>query len=252
VRVLVAVSTCAKYEFDGKNQAMRDTCLKEAAQFPDLTYKFFVGDGTAIAEDSTALQQSFNKNWQEWTRRFPSSPSVWEKKDVPPAPLPRGFVMKDDIVVLPIPDDYKHMSYKTRESLRWATRPEQDFDFIFRCCCDTYIDFPRLMLSGFERHAYIAGGVLQPNNYGIGGPGYWLSKDATRPVVAAPVTDWAEDRWVGGILHRSGIPVHVDRRYVNYPQHPQKSNDLITSHIALMPTLYDFRVMYHLYEERWR
>ena len=156
--VLVAISTCAKYELDGKNQAFRDTCLKDAAQFTDVTVKFFIGDGTPVTEDSTALQQSFDQNWQAWMSRFPASSSVWEKKDVPPAPLPRGFTAKDDTVLLQIPDDYKHMSYKTRESLRWAST--RNFDFIFRCCVDTYIDFPRLMSSGFEQADYIAGGVL--------------------------------------------------------------------------------------------
>ena len=248
--VLVAISTCAKYELDGKNQAFRNTCLKDAAQFPEITVKFFIGDGTPVTEDSTALQQSFNQNWQAWTSRFPASSSVWEKKDVPPAPLPRGFTAKDDTVLLQIPDDYKHMSYKTRESLRWAST--QNFDFIFRCCVDTYIDFPRLMSSGFEQADYTAGGVLQPNNYGIGGPGYWLSKCAAQYVIDSPVTDWAEDRWVGGILSRNGIRANVDRRYVSFPQHPLRNNDFITSHIALMPVPYDMRIMYRFYEERGR
>jgi hypothetical protein len=250
MRVLVAISTCAKYELDGKNQAFRNTCMKEAAKFPELTCKFFIGDGTPITEDSTALQQTFNENWRQWTTRFPSSPSVWEKKDVPPAPLPRGFVAKPDTVLIPIPDDYKHMSYKTRESLRWAAG--QDYDFVFRCCCDTYIDFQRLVLSGFENHEYVAGGILQPNNYGIGGPGYWLGRSAVQHVINSPVTDWAEDRWVGGVLYKKGIAVHVDRRYVNYPQRPSRNNDFITSHIALMPVPYDVRIMYRLYEERFR
>ena len=250
MRALVAISTCAKYELDGKNQAMRDTCLRDAAQFPELTCKYFVGDGTPTGEDSTALQQAFDNNWKAWTTHFPASPSVWEKKDVPPAPLPRGFVARDDTVLLHVPDDYKHMSYKTRESLRWSS--QQGFDFTFRCCCDTYIDFPRLMASGFERHSYIAGGILQPNNYGIGGPGYWLDRRSADFVVASPVTDWAEDRWVGGIMHKNGIAVRVDRRYVNYPQHPSRNNDFITSHIALMPVPYDVRIMYRLYEERFR
>src|ERR1039458_698081 len=249
MRVLVAISTCAKYELDGKNQAFRNTCMKEAAKFPELTCKFFIGDGTPITEDSTALQQTFNENWRQWTTRFPSSPSVWEKKDVPPAPLPGGFSAKDDTVILQIPDDYKHMSYKTRESLRWAV--QQDYDFIFRACCDTFIDFPRLMASGFAAADYIAGGMLQPL-YGIGGPGYWLRNRAAKLVINAPVTDWAEDRWVGGVLYSHGINLTVDSRYVSFPQHPLKSNDFITSHIALMPIPYDERIMYRFYEERGR
>ena len=250
MRILVAISTCAKYELDGKNQAFRDTCLKDAAQFPELTYKFFIGDGTPITEDSTSLQHSFDQNWQAWVMRFPSSPSVWEKKDVPPAPAPRGFIAKEDVVLLPIPDDYKHMSYKTRESLRWSAA--QNFAFVFRCCVDTYIDFQRLMSSGFERADYTAGGILQPHNYGIGGPGYWLSRRAVQHIIDSPVTDWAEDRWVGGILNRHGISVSVDRRYVSFPHHPLRNNDLITSHIALMPVPYDIRIMYRFYEERGR
>jgi hypothetical protein len=66
------------------------------------------------------------------------------------------------------------------------------------------------------------------------------------------VTDWAEDRWVGGILNRKGIGVNIDRRYVSFPQHPLRSNDFITSHIALMPVPYDVRIMYRFHEERGR
>ena len=244
MKVLLSIASCVKYARDNKNQAQRDTFLNAAAAL-NLDYKFFMGDGTPMAEDSAALDKSFNEGFNEWVRRFPSSPAVWEKKAVPQ--VLNNYSPASDEILLAVPDDYKHLTYKMRVAREWAV--QQGYEFIFHICPDTYVDLPRLMTSGFQKYDYTAkfcGG------YGEGGPGYWLSAHAARLLIKAPVTDWAEDRWVGNILQRNGIRLREDRRYANYPQRPQKDNSLITSHLANVPTVYDVRLMYAVHEGRMK
>jgi hypothetical protein len=254
MRALIAFSSCEKYAVEKKNQALRDTFLKDVPMFPDLEYKIFIGDGTPIKEDTSALQMEYDIAFKEWTTRFPASPAVWEKKDKPQRFS--NYAPESDEVILHVPDDYKNISYKTREGFRWAV--QHGFDFIFQACPDTYTHIPRLMTSRFEAHSYTGRALLNPTPrsgrqpYGQGGPGFWISALSAQHLVDAPVTDWAPDRWVGTVLYNKGIRLYGDNRYVDYPQRPQNGNDFITSHLACVPTPYDVRLMYSVYEGRPR
>ena len=46
MKVLIAIASCRRDTHNGFNQAVRDTWLKDIAKFPEIDYKFFVGDGT--------------------------------------------------------------------------------------------------------------------------------------------------------------------------------------------------------------
>lgn len=69
-------------------------------------------------------------------------------------------------------------------------------------------------------------------------------------VVAAPITHWAEDLWVGSVLRNNGIrPVHhpgwvpgFDKHYVSFPlsastvaAHSVKPADMLVWHKGLDP-----------------
>ena len=82
--------------------------------------------------------------------------------------------------------------------------------------------------------------------YAGGGPGYCLSERAARFLVDEPVTRWAEDWWVGTVMRKHGVPLHLDSRFTNYPNMPRHSNDFITSHIANTPVIYDKAKMYEV------
>lgn len=228
MKVLIAIVGWAKGATNGDHQVMRDTWLRDTSKYPGLEYKFFIGDGTPMTEDETELYRSV---------RQCGHPSLGK----PPVKI--EFTPQPDEILVHTPDDYAHITAKSREALRWAVA--QGFDYIFTCYPDTYINIERLMNSGFARHDYVGLSI----GYAKGGQGRWLSRRAATQVMNEPITDWAEDRWVGDILTRRGIPLHEDRRYVDYPLAPRPENDYITSHLAEMPVVYDQAITRRLYQQ---
>jgi len=217
VKYLIAISSCYDFEKNGNNNAMRETWLPDIVHFPGLQYRFFMGHGQGA--------QSAELN-------------------------------PDSVFLADVPDDYGHLTYKTRSSLRWAA--EHGYDFVFRCFPDTYVRLDRLMTCGFTEHDYYGDFRGDPStnevthqraqNYASGGPGYWLSKRAYTLLLDAPVlgvwrdeiTPYTEDLWTGNILGR-----HLDvklryfddtRRFMNRGSRscawPAPSNDIITAHLS--------------------
>ena len=231
-RILITITSCVKDALNGVNQAMRDTFLKDIPKFPWLQYRFFIGDGTPTGEDETALLNSF----------YAEDAVVYRDKYPVVSPKPFAYIPKEDEVILHVPDDYLHGTYKTRESHRWGL--ERNYDYIFQCFTDTYINLHRLTKSGFERYDYSGGGTIW---YASGGAGYWLSKKAAKHLLNEPITDWAEDRWTGSIMKKNGIVLHNDLRYDNYPRSPQVDNNYITSHLAITPKVYAPKMMYEVH-----
>ena len=213
--VLLAICGWSHGAVNGEHQAARETFLQDVKQFPNLTYKFFIGDGTATREDETALNASLRRDRREGYRVT--------------APLTLEHLNEDE-VLLHVPDDYQHLSYKSREIHRWAIA--HGFDYIFLCYPDTAVDVTRLMRSGFENNDYVGRPLVNPTLYAKGGQGRWLSRRAAKFVASSTVTDWAEDRWVGAIMLRNSIALHKDNRYVDYPEMPRSGNDYISSHLS--------------------
>ena len=174
----------------------------------------------------------------------------------------------EDSVLLPeVPDDYGHLTYKTRASLRWAH--EQGYDFVFRCFPDTYVCVDRLMACGFENADYHgdfrneekrgADTLQQAQNYASGGAGYWLSRRAFTFLLTAPVlgiwrdelTPYVEDLWVGNRLGKCGLALRYadDRRFVNHGSAywPNIGNEAITAHMSC-PNRYEKWMMYLAHE----
>ena len=169
-----------------------------------------------------------------------------------------GPELGDSVILHDVPDDYGHLTYKTRASLRWAHA--EGYDFVFRCFPDTYVRVDRLLACGFEQFDYLGdfrGEVAGPPNYASGGPGYWLSRKAFSFLIDAPVlgvwrdeiTSWAEDLWTGQVLgrHTDAALTYRDDwgRFVNHGSRywPSRGDTLITSHLSC-PHPYDRAVMY--------
>jgi len=231
-KVLIAIHGWVGGALNGDHQAMRDTFLKDSAKFPGLEYKFFIGDGTTTEVDDSVLWNSFRSYEGEYKVKAEKSLLSSQGKVF-------SYFPQADEVVLSVPDDYLHTSLKTKASLQWAI--QQDFDYVFRCPTDTYIDLGKLVASGFEQHDYSG---MQCGGYAAGGTGFWLSKKVARLVVDAPVTDWPEDRWVGEVLRKHGVVCHYDSRYAEMPTQPRRNNDVITSHLAHTPIKYVPSMMY--------
>jgi hypothetical protein len=101
--------------------------------------------------------------------------------------------MKPDEINLHVPDDYMSLSYKTKAMLAWSVA--QGYDYTFMCDNDTFIIPEGLMASGFEQYDYSA--EVEHKGYFNGGAGYFMSRKAAEIIAASPVTETAEDYWVG-------------------------------------------------------
>jgi hypothetical protein len=177
----------------------------------------------------------------------------------------------EDSIILPVPDDYGNLTYKTRASLGWASAA--GYDFVLRVFPDTYVRVDRLMACPFADFDYYGdfrseeggrpdGGtgkhmptLQQAQNYASGGAGYWLSRRAFAFLLDAPVlgvwrddlTPYVEDLWVGNILGKCGIKLNYfdDTRFCNHGSNhwPNPGNKLISSHMSC-PVPYDKATMY--------
>jgi hypothetical protein len=216
---------------NGYNQAMRDTWLFDTAFF-GLDYRFFIGNGKQTGEDETLLLNTYA------SRAFPDK--ILSDPDISNLPY------RLDHTILDVPDDYMHVSYKFREACRWAFN--QGYDYIFQAITDTFVVPSRLIASGFEHYDYVGTANAELTAVG-GGPGFWLSRKAMEILISAPVTHWCSDGWVGDVMYWNDIKLTHDPRYTSLGQAvpPMKCNDIITSHIANTPTVYNPEIMYNLY-----
>lgn len=155
--------------------------------------------------------------------------------------VPIGLPLPDSHVTLNVGDDYNSLPFKTQAMCRWALL--KGYDYLFKCDNDTYVHIPRLMASGFERHAYSGWNWGGTGGYCSGGAGYWLDRKCMGIIGDAEITaDWrhpehggsmnGEDLQVGAILHRHGIDPFDDPRYrIRAPWNP----DTISLHDVVLP-----------------
>lgn len=116
--------------------------------------------------------------------------------------IQRPTLMGDELY-LPCFDDYHHVSHKTFGFVSWAL-DEWDFDFLFKCDDDTYLQADRLCRYPVEGRDYVGGGRSE---YASGGAGYFLSHRAAEIIRQSghPSGLWEEDVLVGRILAGAGV-----------------------------------------------
>lgn len=135
---------------------------------------------------------------------------------------------QDDELMVPAPDCYEGILQKVHCTCRWAD--EHNYDYLFNCFTDTYVNVPRLLASGFDAHPY-SGHIpkecgephtvaLIPDEkgrfaYASGGAGYWLSRAALKIITAIepPADMQYDDLWIGTVLGSRGIAGFHDPRY---------------------------------------
>jgi hypothetical protein len=132
--------------------------------------------------------------------------------------------------ILGVPDDRIYHPFKTRALCKWAL--DHGYKKLLKLDDDTYINVLKLSVP----YAEYAGWIHPPNPGGmyhegifsaptncnefpyVAGPAYWLGERAMKIIANAPInqkTDWAEDRWVGHLLGRSGIKPVLLKNYLN-------------------------------------
>jgi hypothetical protein len=235
MKVLIAIMSWVGGCRKGVHKAQRATFLQDVAKFPGLDYKIFVGDGTGTGEDEYDVNKSFEA----------AHPLTQGKNSKNQPKSHFDYVPNSDEVVLHIPDGLVHIAYKARAAWQWAFN--NDYDYVFACFCDTYVDVERLMHSGFENHDFI-GMTYDENRCPQGGAGYWLSRRCLEALSTAHVDFWADDGWAGWTLPKYGIHLHHDPRYGQYPDSvPTKQNDIITSHLGQHP----YKTMRDIHAGTW-
>jgi hypothetical protein len=234
MKVLICILSWVEGCRKGVHKAQRATFLQDVAKFPGLDYKIFVGDGTPTGEDEYDINKSFE-----------AAHPLTQGKNAKNKPLPFDYIPKGDEVVLHVPDGLVHVAYKARLAWYWALC--SGYDYVFNCFCDTYIDIDKLMSSGFEKHDFI-GMTYDTNRCPQGGAGYWLSKKCLEVLAQAHVDFWADDGWAGWTLPKSGIYLHHDPRYGQYPEAtPTRHNDIISTHLGQHP----YKIMRDIHSGTW-
>jgi hypothetical protein len=126
--------------------------------------------------------------------------------DCPDGPLFNGIARTD------VPEQ------KTEGLARYALT--HDYDYVFKCDDDTYVNIDRLLSSGFAEHDY-TGRMCKLYSFAIpgwfqfaeGGGGYWLSRPAMEIVARGLRRGWSEDMAVGHAMAEHGIAANHDDRY---------------------------------------
>ncbi len=138
----------------------------------------------------------------------------------------------EDMLVLPAPDDYNHLPAKVVAFFRHALE-HYDFQWLFKCDDDTYIDLSRLPSLPQEGMDHMGNRMYEHRNEVSGGAGYFLSRTMVEQLVAAndiPPTG-AEDVLVTqAVARRQGKIVFTERLYFACDAYPLPDNDLVTAH----------------------
>lgn len=206
------ISSCLKDELSGANKALRTTWIPRAAAL-GYDVRFAIGDYSPEAEE---IEKNFDARLLKVPPTLGAISTAHAKKlDRPlnPADFP------PDILWLPCPDGYVFLPWKTQMSLRWALA--EGYPASIRCFTDTYIfaeKYDKLLESKpWEEHDCIGYMFRNPIDLvadaPFGGPSYILSERAMQAMVAAKITSWAEDCWVGIVMRDSKLSMYHDRHF---------------------------------------
>jgi hypothetical protein len=179
LKILVAVSSCWKDL--ASNQAIRDTW---ASYMPDeWDLRFFLGDRNFTDEEQATL----------FTPEMIGSPGTLG--NLAPATAKKAVIgspedLIEDEILVPAPDSYLGLPWKTVESLKWALA--RKYDGVIRIFVDTYL-FPDRMkeYANFDTDAegwsFGCGACpAHPTSHHscpLGGAAYWLSAKAAQAVL---------------------------------------------------------------------
>lgn len=142
---------------------------------------------------------------QVWTHRVQGMDTRFFLAKQDREPLP-------DEVFLDVPDDYHSLPLKVKHMHNWAL--SQGYTQVLKTDDDTVIN-PARLLAAIPPQEYAGFLNATPPKPWCSGFAYWISERAMRFTAEAPIPEgeWAEDRWVGGVLYDHGIRPYWDRRY---------------------------------------
>ena len=137
--------------------------------------------------------------------------------------------LPDEVFLEDCPDDYNSLPLKVKLTFQWALA--NGFQQVTKLDDDTYL-CPNNFFVGPPSHDYTGFlNATKPKPW-CSGFCYTISERAMKIVAEAtiPEGEWAEDRFVGGVLHDAGIHPFWDKRYA-----------LMLSVNGYWPSSYDLR-----------
>jgi hypothetical protein len=138
-----------------------------------------------------------------------------------------------DAVSLPVNDGYHHLTQKTQNAFRYALR-NYEFDFLMKCCDDTYVVARRLNLLPLAKFDCFGSSIyMRSRGYYSGGAGYLLSRELVQTVAdwdnLAP--NFAEDKVITRRLIRDGARAFSSPNFrMDSHRFPDPKNRLVTAH----------------------
>ncbi|ODA28082.1 glycosyltransferase [Planctopirus hydrillae] len=144
---------------------------------------------------------------------------------------------RGDMLLLPCPDDYQHLTEKTIWFCRWLVA-NRKFSRVLKCDDDTYVHVQRILGRDRMTADYVGTPTPQrvaagrPFETASGGAGYLLSPRAVSIVAASePTKEWQEDVHVAQVLHAAGINLTKSRQFHAGKQTiPGPDNQQVTAH----------------------
>ncbi|WPX40675.1 hypothetical protein QET93_000980 [Akkermansia sp. N21116] len=152
-----------------------------------------------------------------------------------------------DTIGLDVPDTYGALPLKVLAFFRYALE-HYDFDWLFKCDDDTYLDLSRLGDLPDDRYGIIGDLLLEERQAPSGGAGYMLSRRIVEKIVERkhiPLTG-AEDLIFGKIaLEVGAVPLATPRLFLAVNRYPAPHNDTVSSHWCDPETLHALEILRH-------
>lgn len=146
---------------------------------------------------------------------------------------------RGDTVVLDTADGYDELPGKVKSFFRYALE-NYDFEWLFKCDDDTYVDLSRLESVVDDEYDLIGDVMVSTRHSPSGGAGYFLKRGMVEKLVEAPgfADCGAEDVIVGELVGKlEGRLKSTGRLYMNNVYYPDAGNDMVTAHWCTPPIL---------------
>ncbi len=157
-------------------------------------------------------------------------------------PLPN----EPDVVNLWVDDGYYHLPAKGLAFYKWALE-NYDFDWLFKCDDDTYLDLQRLEQVCDDEYDLIGDFSVEKRGTPSGGAGYFLKRSMVEKIVAhyreIPICG-AEDVIFGDAVRNLGGKLKADTRlYMGNDVFPSAGNARVSCHWCSPQRLRDVDMM---------
>ena len=151
-----------------------------------------------------------------------------------------------DVVTLWSPDDYHRLPRKGLDFYKWALE-NYDFEWLFKCDDDTYLDLQRLEQVCDDEYDLIGDFSVEKRGTPSGGAGYFLKRSMVEKIVAhyreIPICG-AEDVIFGDAVRNLGGKLKADTRlYMGNDVFPSTNNAQVSCHWCSPQRLRDVDMM---------